>query len=278
VRIGRVRVGQSVRLARFDRDGAYLLNQESEHPSADALREALSRNEDLARSGTYVDGDEFELLAPIVNPSKFICIGLNYATHAAEAGLDVPEFPVMFAKFANTIIGPSDAIRFRTEDTSQVDFEAELGVVIGSLCSRVSEESALDYVFGYTVVNDVSARDAQFADGQWVRGKSFDGFAPIGPVIVTRDEIADVQNLSICCTLNGTQMQSASTSDMVFGVAQIVSYVSRFITLIPGDLIATGTPAGIGCTRTPQVLLGNDDVLETEIEDIGRLVNVVVAL
>jgi len=260
-------------LARIDEGGASLLVEESRHPGADVLREALGRGDYLAQDGVFVATDRIELLAPLVNPSKFICIGMNYADHAAEAGVDLPDNPVLFAKFPNAIIGPTDTVRFRTADTSQVDFEAELGVVIGERCSRVSEESALDHVFGYTVVNDISARDAQFADGQWVRGKSYDGFAPIGPVIVTGDEIGDVQQLPIRCTVNGEEMQAASTSDMIFGVAQLVSYISRFMTLIPGDLIASGTPAGIGFTRSPQVLLGDGDLLVTEIDGIGRLTN-----
>jgi 2-keto-4-pentenoate hydratase/2-oxohepta-3-ene-1,7-dioic acid hydratase in catechol pathway len=275
MKVGRVRVAGRTWLARFESENVTLLREESAHPAADALREALADGVSFATAGESMPITDIEVLAPVANPSKIICIGLNYADHAAEAGVDVPESPVVFAKFPSALIGPSSDIRYRPGDVAQLDFEAELAVVIGSTCSMVKEVDALDHVFGYTVLNDISARDAQFADGQWVRGKSFDTFAPVGPTITTRDEISDVQQLGVRCLVNGEVMQDGSTADMIFGVADLVSYLSRFITLVPGDVIATGTPAGIGFSRDPMVLLGDGDVVVTEIDQLGRLRNVV---
>jgi 2-keto-4-pentenoate hydratase/2-oxohepta-3-ene-1,7-dioic acid hydratase in catechol pathway len=275
VKVGRVGAAGRTWLARFEGESVTLLREESAHPAADALREALADGVSFAAAGESMPITETEVLAPVANPSKIICIGLNYADHAAEAGVDVPDAPVVFAKFPNALIGPTGDIRYRSRDVSQLDFEAELAVVIGSTCSLVKEADALDHVFGYTILNDISARDAQFADGQWVRGKSFDTFAPVGPAITTRDEISDVQQLGVRCLVNGEVMQDGSTADMCFGVAELVSYLSRFITLVPGDVIATGTPAGIGFTRNPMVLLGDGDVVVTEIDQLGQLRNVV---
>ena len=275
MRLGRVRLDGSVWLARLEVDQWALVARESDHPAADAIREAIEANTDLTAAGTLVATADVEVLAPIANPSKIICVGLNYADHAEEAGLPTPETPVIFAKYPNTISGPTDDIWYRPADATQLDYEAELAVVVGATCSRVEEDDALEYVLGYMVMNDLSARNAQFADGQWVRGKSFDNFAPIGPTIATKDEIGDVHNLRIRCIVNGDIMQDGNTSNMVFDVGTIVSYLSQYMTLLPGDMIATGTPAGVGVTRTPPVLLKDGDVLVTEIEHIGRLENVI---
>ena len=210
---------------------------------------------------------------PIDRPSKIVCVGLNYRDHAAEGGMDLPKAPLLFAKWPNTLIGDGDAIVLPPE-SSQVDYEAELGVVIGAKAKRVSERDALDHVAGYICVNDVSARDMQFADGQWTRGKSPDTFCPVGPRLVPREEIADPQALAIRCLVNGEALQDSSTAQMIFSVAEIIAYTTRIITLEPGDLLATGTPAGVGIFRDPKVLLADGDEVVVEIEGIGRLVNV----
>jgi 2-keto-4-pentenoate hydratase/2-oxohepta-3-ene-1,7-dioic acid hydratase in catechol pathway len=212
---------------------------------------------------------------PIERPGKIICIGLNYSDHAEEQGVDLPERPLLFAKWPNTLIGPGEPIRI-PPITERVDYEAELGVVLGARVRGVSVENALEAVAGYVCVNDVSARDLQFADGQWVRGKSLDTFCPVGPALVPASEIADPQQLGIRA-LNGEVMQDSTTANMVFGVAEIVAFVSQAITLEPGDLIATGTPAGVGVFRDPPVLLQSGDEITIEIDGLGSLSNPVVA-
>jgi 2-keto-4-pentenoate hydratase/2-oxohepta-3-ene-1,7-dioic acid hydratase in catechol pathway len=208
----------------------------------------------------------------IERPGKIICVGLNYRDHAEETGAELPKAPLLFAKWANTLIGHGDPIVLPRE-SQQVDYEAELGVVIGTGGRHISEAAALDHVRGYICVNDVSARDLQFADGQWTRGKSPDTFCPVGPRLVPREEIADPQALAIRCILNGETMQDSSTANMIFSVAEIISYVSRTVTLDAGDLIATGTPAGVGVFRDPKVLLKDGDEVTVEVEGLGALTN-----
>jgi 2-keto-4-pentenoate hydratase/2-oxohepta-3-ene-1,7-dioic acid hydratase in catechol pathway len=209
---------------------------------------------------------------PIAIPSKIVCIGLNYRDHAEEQGVDLPEAPLLFAKWPNTLIGAGEAIVI-PPITSKVDYEAELGVVIGARLRNVSEENALEGVRGYLCLNDVSARDLQFADGQWVRGKSLDTFCPVGPKLVSADNVPDPQHLSIRALVNGRVLQDSSTAQMVFGVAAVIAHVSRAITLEPGDLIATGTPAGVGAFRDPPVFLQPGDEVTIEIEGLGALTN-----
>jgi 2,4-didehydro-3-deoxy-L-rhamnonate hydrolase len=209
---------------------------------------------------------------PIAVPSKIVCIGLNYRDHAEEQGVDLPEAPLLFAKWPNTLIGAGEAIVI-PPITSKVDYEAELGVVIGARLRNVSEESALEGVDGYLCLNDVSARDLQFADGQWVRGKSLDTFCPVGPELVPAADVPDPQRLSIRALVNGRVLQDSSTAQMVFGVAAVIAHVSRAITLEPGDLIATGTPAGVGAFRDPPVFLQPGDEVTIEIERLGALTN-----
>ena len=213
---------------------------------------------------------------PIERPGKIVCVGMNYRDHAAEAGMEVPEQPVLFAKWPNGLIGPGEAIVL-PPDPSQVDYEAELGVVIGLRARGLRTEDALDAVAGYVCVNDVSARDLQFADGQWTRGKSLDTFCPVGPRLVPAAEVPDPQRLGIRCRVNGELLQDSSTAQMVFSVAEIVAFVSTWLTLEPGDLIATGTPAGVGFTREPPVYLRPGDKVTVEIDGLGALVNPVVA-
>jgi 2-keto-4-pentenoate hydratase/2-oxohepta-3-ene-1,7-dioic acid hydratase in catechol pathway len=208
----------------------------------------------------------------IPRPGKIVCVGLNYRDHAAEAGMDLPSAPLLFAKWPNTLVGHGDPVVLPPEST-QVDYEAELGVVIGTTAKRVSERAALDHVAGYICVNDVSARDLQFADGQWTRGKSPDTFCPVGPRLVPREQIDDPQALAIRCIVNGEALQDSSTAQMIFSVAEIIAYASQVITLEPGDLIATGTPAGVGVFRDPKVMLQDGDEVSVEIEGLGTLTN-----
>ncbi len=213
---------------------------------------------------------------PAVYPSKILAIGRNYADHAIEGGAAPPAAPLLFNKLLNSLSGHNAPIVL-PEISQKVDYEAELAVVIGRRARRISEAEALDYIFGYTLINDVSARDLQFGDGQWTRGKGLDTFAPLGPFITTRDEIADVQALKIEGRLNGEVMQSSNTGKMIFPVAYLVSYLSQGMTLEPGDIIATGTPEGVGVFRDPPVLLKAGDVFEVEVEGLGVLRNPVVA-
>jgi len=209
---------------------------------------------------------------PIDRPQKIVCVGLNYRDHAEEQGTELPTAPLLFAKWPNTLIGPGEAIVI-PRASKRVDYEAELGVVIGSRVRNVSAENALEAVRGYLCLNDVSARDLQFSDGQWTRGKSPDTFCPIGPRLVPREEVPDPQALAIRCVLNGEVMQDSTTANMVFGVAEVIAYASATITLEPGDLIATGTPAGVGVFRDPPVLLEDGDEVTIEIEGLGALTN-----
>jgi 2-keto-4-pentenoate hydratase/2-oxohepta-3-ene-1,7-dioic acid hydratase in catechol pathway len=204
-----------------------------------------------------------------------VCIGLNYRDHAEEQGTALPERPLLFAKWPNTLIASGEEIRIPPV-TQQVDYEAELGVVIGERASRVSVGDALSFVRGYVVANDVSARDLQFSDGQWVRGKSLDTFLPVGE-LVPAAQVSDPQALPIRAVLNGETMQDSNTSNMIFGVAEIVSFVSQAITLEPGDLIITGTPAGVGAFRDPQIWLTPGDAITIEIDGVGSITNPVTA-
>jgi len=218
--------------------------------------------------------DAVTLRAPIQKPEKVVCIGLNYIDHCREAGLEVPKLPVVFTKHVNTVNGPFNDVVWHADVTAQVDYEVELGVVMGRRAYRVSERTALDYVLGYSVLNDVSARDLQLRPpGQWDFGKSLDGFCPWGPWIVTTDEIPDPQALDLRLSVNGTQRQSSNTKNMIFGVAHLVSFLSQVMTLEPGDLIATGTPFGVALGMKPPVWLENGDVCEAEIDGIGRIRN-----
>ncbi len=217
-----------------------------------------------------------KLLAP-VDPPNLLCIGLNYRRHAEESGMALPERPLLFMKATSTVCAHGDAIVLPNM-SDENDYECELAVVIGKPAREVDEADALDHVFGYTVANDVSSRDWQLRlDKQWIRGKSFDTFAPLGPVLVTSDEIPDPQTLAIATRINGETLQSSNTADMIFTVRQIVSYLSRSMTLLPGTVILTGTPEGVGMGRTPKRWLVPGDVCEIEIAGIGTLRNPVVA-
>lgn len=220
--------------------------------------------------------DQVRFLAPIPRPGKVIGIGLNYRDHARESGAPIPPKPIVFAKFSSSVTGPFDTIHVIPDVSQGVDYEAELGVVIGKPTYRVADSDALDHVFGYVSLNDVSARDIQLDaeyGKQWVRGKSFDTFCPMGPSITTRDQVADVQDLSVRAILNGTVLQDGNTRDMIFSVATLISYLSQGMTLEPGDVIATGTPNGVGDARKPPIYLKRGDIIEIEVGNLGKLVN-----
>jgi 2-keto-4-pentenoate hydratase/2-oxohepta-3-ene-1,7-dioic acid hydratase in catechol pathway len=217
-----------------------------------------------------------ELMAPVVDPDKIICLGLNYREHAAESNMPTPDAPMLFAKFRNSLTGPTTPIQL-PRVSNAVDYEAELAVVIGRNCKDVPTEDALSYVAGAMVFNDVSARDLQHQTSQWLAGKALDGFAPCGPSLVFLDEIPDIQALAITTRVNGEILQDGNTADMLFTVAETVAFISKVMTLVPGDIIATGTPPGVGYGRDPQVYLHAGDLLDTEISGIGALSNPVVA-
>jgi len=229
----------------------------------------------LAAKSTKTSSREFaelRLAAPVPRPGKIVCIGLNYRNHAIESGMEIPKSPIIFSKYTSCAVASGEPIVLPC-GSEQVDYEAELAVVIGRRAKRVSRDEAMDYVFGYTNFNDVSARDFQFADGQWHRGKSCDTFAPFGPVVVTKEEIPDPHNLRIRFRLNGETLQDSTTGELIFGVPELIEFLSRSITLEPGDIIATGTPPGVGFARKPPVFLKEGDVCEVEIEGLGVLSN-----
>jgi len=209
---------------------------------------------------------------PIERPQKIICVGLNYRDHAEETNTRLPERPLLFAKWPSSLIGPGDAIVI-PPITRDVDYEAELGVVIGTRVRGASPDTALEAVAGYLCVNDVSARDLQASDGQWVRAKSLDTFCPVGPALVPARDVPDPGNLRLRTILNGETLQDSSTANMVFGVGELIAFISEAITLEPGDLISTGTPAGVGLGREPRVWLQDGDEVTVEIEGIGALTN-----
>ncbi len=253
-------------------DGPQTIGDVLADPSAlDRLREALATSVVSQSAGTPLD--ELALLSPVPRPGKVVAAGLNYREHAEEGGRETPPEPVLFAKFTTSVVGHGAEIRWDTGLTAAVDFEAELAVVIGRTARRVTEAEALTYVLGYTCLNDVSARDLQFSDKQFVRAKSLDTFTPIGPALVTADEIPDPQALGIRCLVNGEVMQDSSTAQMVHGVAALIAFCSRAFTLEPGDVIATGTPSGVGWFRDPKHMLHDGDEVVVEIDGVGRLVN-----
>ncbi|MDE0935074.1 MAG: fumarylacetoacetate hydrolase family protein [Mariniblastus sp.] len=221
---------------------------------------------------------EVHLNPPLKNINKVICIGKNYADHAREMGGEPPEIPVVFSMFPSAIIGPGDNVVL-PRISSQVDYEAELVVVIGKPGRHIARERAMDHVFGYCCGNDISARDWQKGKpgGQWLLGKTFDTFAPLGPFLVTKDEVKDPHQLDVCCRLNGEVMQASNTSSLIFQIDFLISHLSQFITLAPGDLIFTGTPPGVGAGRKPPLFLKPGDTVEVEIESVGVLANPIVA-
>lgn len=248
------------------------------HSGAD-LFGAHAENVNNGEIKSYERGVRIQKILPPVEPAAIICIGLNYKAHALETGLKPPDYPVVFMKNPASVVGHMDEIVLpeSCRKPLQVDYEIELGVVIGRTARNVSVEDALDYVAGYTVANDVSARIWQKigGNGQWVRGKSFDTFCPAGPELVSADEIKDPGNLGLMTILNGQVMQESNTSDMIFSVPELIAFLAEDTTLLPGTLILTGTPEGVGFTRNPPVYLKPGDRLEMTVENIGTLVNIV---
>ena len=243
-------------------------------PMGPSLLDWLTFGTQSIATGTPRPLAEVKLLAPVPRPGKIICVGLNYRDHAKETGKAVPTEPILFPKFANSVVGPGAEVLVPPE-ADEIDYEAELAVVIGRRASRVAVADALDHVAGYACANDVSSRSLQFRTGQWLTGKAIDTFLPLGPYLVTADEVPDPQALGIRCLVNDEPRQDSSTSEMVFGVAELVSYTSRTLTLEPGDLLVTGTPSGVGMAADPPRFLGPGDRMRVEIDGLGQLDNTV---
>jgi 2-keto-4-pentenoate hydratase/2-oxohepta-3-ene-1,7-dioic acid hydratase in catechol pathway len=257
-------LGDGPRVGRLDGD-------QIQPVAAERLQDVIERRGD-APAGASLPAAACTLLAPLT-PGKILAVGQNYLDHIREQGAEPPGLPVLFPKFPSSVIGPGEEIFWTDGLTEQVDYEAELAVVIGRRATRVTESEALAHVFGYTGANDVTARDLQFGDGQWTRGKGLDRFLPLGPVVVEAAEVPDPQDVAVRCRVNGETVQSSSTREMVFSVAQIIAFISDAITLEPGDVILTGTPDGVGYFREPQLFLAPGDDVEVEIGDFGVLAN-----
>lgn len=273
--LGALRDGQIVNLTAAS-GGALTADMSAvlrgEGDGLDGTRRAL----DSATDSHAISREDVTLLAP-ATPGKTLCLGLNYRAHAEEAGMDIPEFPVLFNKAGSSLVGDGQNIVLPKAAPDQVDYEAELAVVIGKPARNVSREEALDYVAGYTCANDVSARDLQLRTTQWTLGKLLDTFCPLGPALVTTDEVPDPNALAIGSKLNDEEMQASNTSDMIFNVVYAIEYLSGLFTLHPGDVLLTGTPEGVGFSRKPPVFLKEGDVIEVIIEKLGTLRNPVVA-
>ena len=277
MRLARVRHDGGVRFARVEGDEVVLLGTESETPRADVMIDAIHAGSPCDAEGTRVALADVTLLAPVRRPGKILAIGLNYAEHADESQMELPVAPLLFSKPSSAIVGPGEPVRWAAVDCTQPDYEAEMAVVIGRTAAG-HVETPLDHVFGYTCCNDFSARDAQFADGQWVRGKSFDTLCPLGPWNVTPDEFGAPQDHAIGNDVaaddgSTARLQAGHTRHMIFGVAELIAYIARFITLEPGDVIATGTPDGVGFARTPPRYMADGDVMTVWVEGIGELTN-----
>jgi acylpyruvate hydrolase len=270
VRLGTLRTPQGTIAIRQDRDVLVSIEGYADLGT-------LLRNPQWQQIAAAADGTRHEVgaadLAPVVpRPGKIICVGANYRSHILEMGGALPEHPTLFAKFAESLIGDGDRIELPAEDT-EIDWEAELAIVIGAPGRRIRPEDALSHVAGYTVMNDVSMRGYQFRTNQWLQGKTWDNSTPLGPVMVTRDEF-DASSAAIRTRVNGEVVQESTTEDLLFGPREIIAYVSTITTLAPGDIIATGTPDGVGFARTPQRFLTEGDVVETVIDGLGSLRNV----
>ena len=256
-----------------------IIDLQSLFPAMPDIGEAFFREGWLEKiQKITTDGERMQVRfgSPVCRPGKIICIGKNYMEHAKEGGFDIPEKPLLFAKASSSLSGPYDPILL-PRSCGQVDWEVELAVVIGKEGKRIEKNNAINYIAGVAVMNDVSGRQAQFSDSQWFRGKSFDTFAPMGPALVTLDEIDNLQNLRLTTILDGNVMQEGSTADMIFSVMDLIAYISEDITLFPGDIISTGTPSGVGIFRDPPVLLKAGNLIECRIEKVGSIINSVVS-
>jgi 2-keto-4-pentenoate hydratase/2-oxohepta-3-ene-1,7-dioic acid hydratase in catechol pathway len=249
-----------------------------DHPTRSTLRELIAEDRvselgeriDAGTPAEAIDPDSVEILAPIPDPDKIICIGLNYKAHAAETGQDLPKAPIIFGKYRNALVGNKQTVTL-PEASTKVDYEAEVAVVIGRRAKEVTVESALDHIAGYTLLNDLSARDLQGLTSQWMAGKVFDGSAPCGPTLITPDEVGPHDAIGISLILNGEEMQSSSTEDLIFSIPELISRLSHWITLEPGDIISTGTPSGVGMARQPWVWLEDGDSVTVASPQLGEL-------
>jgi 2-keto-4-pentenoate hydratase/2-oxohepta-3-ene-1,7-dioic acid hydratase in catechol pathway len=277
-----------MRLIRFGSPGAErpglwkdgrIVDLRRHFPEMPDIGESFFRDGWLAKAAGVADEGrtmDVRLGPPVARPSKLICLGKNYLEHAHEGNFEAPEKPLLFAKAPSALSGPRDPILL-PRSSGQVDWEVELALVVGREGKRISRDRAWDYIAGYAVMNDVSGREAQFGDGQWFRGKSFDTFAPLGPALVTPDEVEDIGNLQLTATVDSQVMQTGNTGDLVFDIPHLLAYISEDITLLPGDVISTGTPAGVGIFRTPPITLAAGNVVTCRIDTLGELVNPVVA-
>jgi acylpyruvate hydrolase len=268
VKLATIRHQGSNRAVRIDDAHATDLGTDS---LLELLREPNWRRQVQDASGAGYPVDSLDYAPLIPGPEKILCVGLNYRTHILEMGREPPEFPTLFAKYARALVGATDVVNLPVE-SSAVDWEAELGVIVGAPVRRASVLQAEESIAGYTVINDVTCRDWQSRTAQWLQGKSFEGTTPVGPWLVTADEVSP-DDLELVCEVNGEVVQAARTSDLVFSPAEIVSYISQFITLVPGDVIATGTPGGVGHARSPKRYLQAGDTLVTRIERLGECRN-----
>ena len=254
-----------------DMNGFLQGGKESLELAKKAIQYALENREDKGRKLVFSVND-VQVEAPVPNPGKIICVGHNYREHILEMGREIPEFPVVFAKFANTVVGPEDDIPF-FPISERLDYEAEMAFVIGKRARNVSQEDALDYVAGYTIVNDITYRDLQRRTIQWLQGKTVEGSAPMGPWLITTDELTDPSGLAVMLTVNGEERQHTNTANLVFSVQYLVEFLSNLVTLEPGDVILTGTPGGVGVAMDPPTFLKDGDVVSISIEKIGSLEN-----
>jgi acylpyruvate hydrolase len=254
-----------------DMNGFLQGGKESVELAKNAIQFALENREDKGRRLVFSVKD-VKVEAPVPNPGKMICVGHNYREHIFEMGREIPKFPVVFAKFSNTVIGPEDDIPF-FPISEQLDYEAEFAFVIGKKARNVSQGEALDYVAGYTIVNDVTYRDIQRRTIQWLQGKTVEGSAPMGPWLITSDELTDPSGLEVVLTVNGEERQNTNTANLVFSVQYLVEFLSNLVTLEPGDVILTGTPGGVGVAMNPQVFLKDGDIVKISIDKIGSLEN-----
>ena len=277
----RLQTSQSIRVGVLENDHVLDASELLPSPDSSIMDLGLSRRFNL--DGTFLNDisepgrslpeiaiDEVSLLAPVPRPGKVICIGLNYADHAEESGMEPPPSPLVFSKFSSNVVGPGATVPMPSGE-SETDYEAELAVVIGRRAWHIDESQAMDHVLGYTCANDLSARAFQFADGQWQRGKSCEGFCPLGPFIATKDEVEDPHDLGIRLRLNGTTVQESWTSQLIFDVPTLVAHLSGFVSLEPGDVILTGTPPGVGFARKPPIRLAPGDHMTVEIDKLGSL-------
>ncbi|MBZ0297868.1 MAG: fumarylacetoacetate hydrolase family protein [Anaerolineae bacterium] len=257
-------------LGMLDDEKIYALSGSDTMSMMDLLRRGITPN----RVSLSFPLAECEILAPVPRPGKIIAIGRNYVEHAKETGSDVPKAPIIFAKFPSSIIGPDETITWSKSIAQEVDWEGELAVVIGKRGHNISEDDAYNHIYGYTIANDVSARDLQLrVDTQWTRGKSLDTFCPMGPYLVTRDEVKDPQKLKIKTMVNNKTMQNGNTKDMIFSIAYLISYCSQMFTLEPGDILLTGTPPGVGEGMDPKQYLQDGDIVKITIDGLGELSN-----